>query len=314
MFLLHQWEDRIKQFMPDARVGIIRRDVVDVEDKDIIITMLQSLTTRAKPYPDSTFDSCGFLVVDESHNISTRVFSKAFFQVATKKSLGLSATPYRKDGLTKVLKWFLGDILTFENKGEKISPKVSIVKAEYSEFPAAEYNYVGKINLPAMITKVVNDPKRNLQIVNIIRKALQHDRKILLLSDRRSHCEAIRKLLGEDVSTGLYIGGMKKEALDESNTRDVILATYSMAKEGYDCAKLDTLIFATSRTDITQAVGRIMRKKNKNFPLVYDIADSTEGFKSQVVRRKRFYRKNGYTIMNDETLARKPKQKEYHFV
>ena len=80
--------------------------------------MLQSLSM--KDYPREMFYEYGFTVVDECHHISAEVFSRAFFKVVTKHALGLSATMTRKDGLTKVLKWFLGDVVYKKKDREKI--------------------------------------------------------------------------------------------------------------------------------------------------------------------------------------------------
>merc|ERR1712127_178315 len=108
-FLLRQWIERIEQFLPDAKVGKIQAKVIDIDDKDIVICMLQSLSM--KDYPKDMFRSFGFTICDECHHIGAEVFSRSLLKVVTKYMLGLSATMKRKDGLTKVIKWFLGDIV-----------------------------------------------------------------------------------------------------------------------------------------------------------------------------------------------------------
>ena len=62
-FLLNQWVERIHQFLPDARIGKIQGQVIDIDDKDIVIGMLQSLSM--KDYPNDMFDSFGLTIVDE---------------------------------------------------------------------------------------------------------------------------------------------------------------------------------------------------------------------------------------------------------
>ena len=103
-------------------------------------------------------------------------------------------------------------------------------------------------------------------------------------------------------SVGYYIGGMKKEALKESESKKIIVATYAMAAEALDIKSLSTLILATPRTDITQAVGRILRIKHKR-PLVIDIVDSHSVFKNQWKKRLVFYKKFKYkTIYTNSEL------------
>ena len=53
---------------------------------------------------------------------------------------------------------------------------------------------------------------------------------------------------------------MKEAALKESESKKVIIATYSMAS-ATDIKTLTTLIMATPKTDIEQSVGRILRQK-----------------------------------------------------
>jgi superfamily II DNA or RNA helicase len=74
-FLMNQWIERIEQFLPGARVGKIQGPIIDIDDKDIVIGMLQSLSM--KEYPASIFESFGFTIIDEVHHISSEVFSNA---------------------------------------------------------------------------------------------------------------------------------------------------------------------------------------------------------------------------------------------
>ena len=308
-FLMNQWKERIEQFLPNARVGIIRQKTVDIENKDIVIGMLQSMS-RKDAYPNDIFDSFHFCCIDECVHVCSQTFSKFFFRGTTKKSLGLSATPYRKDGLTKVLTWFLGDILDYKKTKSDLEMSVKFIKAQYqTPPPVPQLNVRGKINLPNLITQISLDPIRNQQIIDTVKEYNTTGRKILILSERRQQCENLKLLLEDiQIDSGLYIGGMKEEALSKSNTKPVILATYSMASEGYDCSTLDTLIMATGRSDIEQSVGRIMRKKNHNSPLVIDFVDNVEGLRGQCTKRKRYFKKHKYIVVGEE--KEKPKKKE----
>ena len=84
-FLLNQWVERIQQFLPKARVGRIQGQIIDIDDKDIVIGMLQSLSM--KEYPASVFESFGFTIIDEVHHISSQTFSNALFKIVTKYML-----------------------------------------------------------------------------------------------------------------------------------------------------------------------------------------------------------------------------------
>ena len=97
-------------------------------------------------------------------------------------------------------------------------------------------------------------------------------------------------------SVGYYIGGMKQKDLKASEDKDVIIATYAMAEEALDIKTLTTLIMAPPKTDVTQAVGRILRSRH-NKPLVFDIIDIHDTFKKQWLKRKKFYNSNKYKIL-----------------
>ena len=107
-FLMTQWYDRILEFIPDAKIGKIQQDTIDIEDKDIVLAMVQSLSM--KEYPEDTFESFGLVIFDECHHLGAEVFSKCMAKVQSKYMLGLSATPNRKDGLRKVFEWYIGNI------------------------------------------------------------------------------------------------------------------------------------------------------------------------------------------------------------
>ena len=106
--------------------------------------------------------------------------------------------------------------------------------------------------------------------------------------------------LQEEFTYGFYLGGMKQSELQETETKDVILGTFTMASEGFDCKyPLNTIILSSPKTNIEQAVGRILREeesKRKKIPLVIDIADNFSVFARQKLKRIKYYKKNKYTI------------------
>ena len=162
-FLLNQWEERIGMFLPEARIGKVQGKIRDVENKDIILAMLQ--TVAMKDCSD-LFEGCGQLIVDECHHIAAKVFCGALFKIPVKFTLGLSATPDRKDGLEYVIHWFLGPtVLTMENVSEN---NVDVIIHDFDmDYPDEVYNKMGKLALPTMITQLSAMDERNHKIVDI---------------------------------------------------------------------------------------------------------------------------------------------------
>jgi len=298
-FLVDQWIERIKQFLPEARVGRIQGQIIDVDEKDIVIGMLQSLSM--KEYHESQFTSFGLTIVDEVHHISAEVFVRALQRVVTMYTLGLSATMTRKDGLTKVFKLFIGDIIHKEKRETDTNVLIKAIEfnVKDEEFNTIEYDHRGNAKYSTMISKLCNFNIRSEFILNVIKSELaaNQNQQIIILA----HNKCLLTYLFEAIdhrkiaSVGYYNGGMKEKELKVSETKQILVATYSMASEGLDIKTLTTLLFATPKTEIEQAVGRILRVKHTN-PLVIDIVDKHDLFKKQWLKRRQFYHKNGYTI------------------
>ena len=90
---------------------------------------------------------------------------------------------------------------------------------------------------------------------------------------------------------------MKKKDLALSEEKPIIIGTYEMASEGLDIPDLDTLIMTTPKSNITQSIGRIMRKElYDNIPLIVDIVDKIDVFYAMYNKRKKIYQENKYEI------------------
>jgi superfamily II DNA or RNA helicase len=167
-FLLNQWVERIQQFLPKARVGRIQGQIIDIENKDIVIGMLQSLSM--KEYPASVFDSFGFTIIDEVHHISSQTFSNALFKIVTKYMLGLSATMNRKDGTTRVFKMFLGDVIFKGDRDEKFDAEVRAItyKVNDDEFNDTILDYRGNPQNSSMISKLCEYNRRTEFIIKTV--------------------------------------------------------------------------------------------------------------------------------------------------
>jgi superfamily II DNA or RNA helicase len=99
---------------------------------------------------------------------------------------------------------------------------------------------------------------------------------------------------------------MKEAALKDSESKQVVLATYSMAAEGLDIKSLTTLFMITPMTNIEQSVGRILRQKHEFAPIVVDIIDTHDNFQRQWVKRKKFYKNQNYKIIQANSASYDP--------
>jgi superfamily II DNA or RNA helicase len=174
-FLMNQWIERINQFIPSARVGKIQGQIIDIENKDIVIAMLQSLSK--KDYPSNLFDCFGFTIIDEVHHISAEMFSCALFKLVTKYMLGLSATMDRKDGTTKIFKMFLGEVVhKVERKDEhNVQVRAITFKTNDEEFNETILDWKGNPQISSMISKLCSYNKRTEFIVKVLTDFIEVD-------------------------------------------------------------------------------------------------------------------------------------------
>jgi len=298
-FLMNQWIDRINDFLPSAKIGKIQGKIFDIEGKDIVIGMLQTLYD--KDLGANAFTSFGLTVIDEVHRIGSEQFSKTLFKTVTPYMLGISATVDRKDKLTKVLYMFIGDKI--HSEGRKDDDVVCVRSINYTsrdtEFNEVEHDYRGNPKYSTMISKLCNYGPRSDFIINVVGDLLKENnaKQIMILCHNRSLLKYLyESICHSELSTiGYYVGGMKQNDLQTTETKQIVLATYAMAAEALDIKTLSTLVMITPKTDITQSVGRILRVKGNN-PIVVDIVDSHDLFQKQWVQRRRFYKKCNYRI------------------
>ena len=273
---------------------------------DCCICMLQTVASR--DWPLDTFAGFGFTIFDECHHLGAEHFSRALMSIQTKHMLGLSATPERIDGLDNVFQWFIGPI-RYQIKVREADDSVEV---RVLKFTSADPAYAteptdcrGEVSRPILCNQLAEYAPRTKAICDELEPALREGRKLLVLSDRRSHLadfETEFKARGF-TSIGYYVGGMRAEARDESAAERIILATFALAAEGMNVRDLNTVALVTPKSRIEQAVGRIFRlkKEERTFaPVIYDIHDAHDCLQGQSRKRMAFYKQCAYRIMVKE--------------
>ncbi len=307
----------------DELLARIREKNPEFQDKEVThveydctIAMIQTLVQRE--FPQNTFKDFGFTIFDECHHLGAAHFSRALLKVQTKQMLGLSATPTRDDGLTKVFEWFLGKPVYWEKTREP-DPQV-VVRLEQFSTENKDYNevptdYKGEPVLARLLTKVVECPERNAHLAKLIAEiAKDEKRRILVLSERISHLETLERLLkptGHSMS--YYVGGMKEEER-EGGAKDakILLASYAMASEAMNIKHLNCVILASPRKKVEQSTGRILRVQKHQrevHPLIVDVVDSHGMYQGQWRKRAAYYKKCAYRIqVGDQDESEMPEE------
>ena len=303
-FLMNQWIERIAEFLPGARVGKIQAQVFDVADKDIVIGMIQ--TMYDKEFPQEAMSTFGLTIIDEVHRIGSEQFSKALLKTVTHYMLGISATVDRKDGLTRVLHMFIGDKIYSEAREDtdEVTVRAIQYKTDDAEFLEPELDFRGQPKFSTMISKLCAYNRRSDFVVRVLGNLVEEnsDSQIMILAHNRSLLTYLHDAIEyrKIAECGYYVGGMKQADLQATESKQIVLATYAMAAEALDIKTLSTLVMVTPKTDIIQSVGRILRVKHDN-PMVIDIVDPHDIFQNQWVKRRQYYKRCNYRIVQTDS-------------
>ena len=295
--LLHQWIDRIEQFLNinKNQIGQIGNGNLD-ENKNITVALIQTL----KKYQE-IIDQYSYLMIDECHRAPSKTHTDIASQFKGRYITGLSATPYRNDKLDKVIEWYCGPILhkisagELIKKGHIIGIKSIIRRTNFNsqlENPADEY--------PKLLQEISFDKERNQMIVNDIIEVVGNKETCLVLSDRKAHCQELKDLLslslksgyGIEILTGDTPIAPRKKIVENVNNGKIkiLIATGQLIGEGFDCKNLSSLFLTMPikfSGRIIQYIGRVLRpKKGKDKALVYDYFDQNirclySGFKNR---------------------------------
>lgn len=312
-FLMNQWKGEMEALLPGIKIGILQGPKREIDPKfDCTICMIQ--TVCGQEFQDGTFSEYGFTIFDECHHLGAQHFSKVLQRVQTKCMLGLSATPTREDGLSKVFTWFLGEPVYWEKVREP-DPTVE-VKGVFIETADVLYNTVptdwrGEPVMARLLGHILSCEERNREVLRwILKLAEEPARKILVLSERIGHLNAIEemvKIANPSLTMSYYIGGMKEAVREEgASTARILLASYAMASEAMNIKTLNTVVLASPRKQVEQSTGRILRVRpdQRNVPpVIVDIIDNHSMYLGQWRKRLTYYRKCTYQVERWEMSA-----------
>lgn len=301
--LLEQWKERIKTFLgiPEEEIGVFG-DGKKILGKQISIGMVQTIYKCA----EQIAPHIGHLIIDESHRVPSRLFSEAVTEFNCKYILGLSATPYRRDGLTKLIHWFVGpclhEISIKEMQDLKAITHIDII-FKPTEFKSA---FDASDEYSKVIRELTENEHRNKQIAFDAVKESKNG-VVLILSDRKKHCHDLEEIINDkgyqcEVLTGSVKTKDRKKIIKLMNDGKVqiVCATGQLIGEGFDCKVLHTLLLATPikyNGRLIQYMGRVLRPmKGKDKAKLIDYVDSNivQLRASAKMRSKTYSKEFGY--------------------
>jgi superfamily II DNA or RNA helicase len=283
--LVDQWRTRLQAHLDidPARIGQIGGGR-DKPGGVIDIAMIQSLARRDDP---AVFDAYGLVVVDECHHIPAVSFSTCVQKARTRRWLGLTATPYRRDKLEALIAFQCGPT-RHEIKPGAVQGTELVRRELVVHHTSAEVTDDVAAHIQDVFAEIVADERRTKQICHDIHHALAAGRTCLVLSQRTVHIDAIVDRLAALGDTALVlhggIGNRARQAVaDALAARDpdeglALVATGSYLGEGFDWPELDTLFLAfplAFKGPVVQYVGRLLRAhEGKHRVELHDYVDS----------------------------------------
>jgi superfamily II DNA or RNA helicase len=283
--LVDQWRSRLQKHLgiEPSEIGQIgggRNKPTGIID----VAMIQSLARRDDP---TFFDSSGLVVVDECHHLPAVSFTTCMRAARTRRWLGLTATPYRRDKLEALISFQCGpsrhEIKPAAVDGAELLRRELIL--HHTDTTVAEDEAA---HIQEVFGLISADEARTAQICSDVHDASSSGRTCLVLTQRTEHIEAIVAALASLGDDALVLrGGLGKRACqavaDTVAARDpddgiILVATGSYLGEGFDWPELDTLFLAfplAFKGRVVQYVGRLLRThESKHHVELHDCVDS----------------------------------------
>ncbi len=301
--LLEQWKQRINEFLsiPCSEIGQIGNGK-KVVGKAITIGIINSIY----PLAGLIKSNFGHIVIDECHRTPSRSFTDALGVFDAKFITGLSATPYRRDGLTKVIYLYCGnqqasiDRQALENVNGIVPARVVLKDTNIYPYadPAEAYSQA--------LSELCESNERNTLIAgDVAREGTNATGACLCLTDRKEHAERLSQMIQaqgvkSEVLTGDTPQKNRIEIVERVNAGEVkvLIATGQLIGEGFDCKHLSTLFLAVPVSyhgRLIQYLGRVLRPApGKNEAVIYDYIDAHGVFEAAARKRLSVYRDNNW--------------------
>jgi len=311
--LLKQWQERLQSFLGVGKemVGTIGGGKARPTGK-IDIAVMQSLSRQGRINP--IVENYGHVIIDECHHIGAASFDAILKAVKAKYVLGLTATPIRRDGQQPIIFMQCGPI-------RYTAAKPAGAPHDLEVLPRSRFT---RIDLPTdagiqdVFRHLANDRSRTEAIAAEVRDAIGQRRKVLVLTERTEHLDAIKAALdGLKPAPFVLHGRMSRkqraglvadlEALPPDAPR-VLLSTGKLVGEGFDHPPLDTLVLAMPvswKGTLQQYAGRLHREHASKVDVrIIDFVDTGHPALLRMWnKRQRGYRAMGYRVGSDVSAA-----------
>ena len=305
--LVDQWADDVR--------NVLRHEPSVFGSGKHDIGPLTIATADALIYHDSLdLSDFGMVIYDECHRVPSRTRLQLMGRLPARYRLGLTATPEREDGQTRLIGWSFGEVLVEKSVEELVAlgflslPRVDAVHSSFDyDFPEEPH----WLDFDRLNKALVKDEQRNGLIVDVV--ASEPDKRWLLLSPTsKKHPELLAKSLRDRGMKAMHITsdtsrGEQRWIMQLFRDGDIqAVAATSLADEGLDVKHLSRVFLTLpegAKGKTAQRVGRSMRPYGDT-PIIKDLVDrNVDALLSRWRKRKTVYRKLGLEIRECPTLS-----------
>jgi len=282
--LLYQWSQQVEKFI-GQEAGLVGDGHFTI--RPVTVAIVNSARNRLAELAEQF----GHICVDECHRVPANLFTDVVTAFDSRYALGLSATAYRRDGLTDLIHFYIGETAHRVDTGS-LHASGAVLKPEFIQQPT-EFNYGYRGNYQNLLKALTASVERNRQIVaDIVREAEREPGTVLVVSDRVAHCEMLQNMIAETapslrtaVLTGKLPSDERTALIEEIRNGgiDVLVSTVQLIGEGFDCSGLRALFLTTPikfSGRLLQVVGRILRPEEGKQARVYDYRDPVKVLQS----------------------------------
>jgi len=307
--IMDQWVDAIARNAPDKKVAkITSTKPIDPEvDVYLMNPIILKKPINETRFMFNDFEHIKLLVVDELHQIVTKVLHKAFFKFQPDYVIGLSATPYRPkmDPFEPAIAWFFGKNVV----GSKLFRKHTVYCIKTNFTPETRIQlHSGQLDWSAVLTSQAEDPQRNQMVVDAVCRF--PERTWLILVKRVEHARTLQTLFRNKGVDSETIVGASRE-FDKS--AKILIGTTPKIGVGFDHSPIDALCMAADVLEyFEQFLGRCMRRENVE-PIVIDFEDNFKPLLKHLRSRVKKYKEHGGSVNRlflDESAPRTIQDKE----
>ena len=291
----------------------------DERGRDVVVGIIASLLPILDADP-TWGERFGFVIIDEAHHVPADTFQRVLRVVPAKYRIGLTATPDREDGLTRLVQWSFGPVLLERTTKEMIklgylmAATIEIVSTGWQWEHAAAYRIATQNDSAKTLQKllhqlevdVASDLVRNCGIADMVAaEALKGETCVVLVRTREHAKELAEMIVARGVEARALTGKVSKKnrkaAIDDlrAGVLPVAVAT-SLADEGLDLPRLSAVFLASpqrARGTTVQRLGRLLRLWEGKLPKLYDfVDDDVDVLASRATARRRVFKETDLLI------------------